>query len=401
MPIALFALAIGAFGIGLTEFVIAGILPQIAAEFNVSIPSAGSMATSYALGVFIGAPLMTVLGSRIPRKAMLIALAVIFTVGNVLTALAPNLAVAVTGRIITSFNHGAFFGIGSIIAASLVAPGRQASAIAFMFSGLTLANLVGVPVGTWLAQAFSWRIVFWGIAGIGLATIASVALLVPHIEKGNAIALRTELRAFVDPQVLLVMGITVFGPAAFFTSITYIAPMMIEVSGFSASGVAWLMVLFGLGLAVGNWMGGRFADRSLFGTLFVTLAAQAVVLLVFWLGVDNQLVAVACVFLMAAFGFATVSPIQKLVMDRASHAGAPTMAASVNIGMFNLGNALGAWAGGATIAAGFGLASPNWAGALLSLIALGLAVLAWQSARREDTGADASGRDRCVAAARE
>lgn len=160
MPIALFALAIGAFGIGLTEFVIAGILPQIAAEFSVSIPKAGMMATSYALGVFVGAPLLTVLGARVPRKAMLIALAGIFTLGNVITALAPTLAVAVVGRIITSFNHGAFFGIGSIIAASLVAPGRQASAIAFMFSGLTLANLLGVPAGTWLAQTFSWRLVF-------------------------------------------------------------------------------------------------------------------------------------------------------------------------------------------------------------------------------------------------
>ncbi|QMR78117.1 MFS transporter [Enterobacter sp. RHBSTW-00175] len=383
MPVALFALAIGAFGIGLTEFVIAGILPQIAAEFAVSIPAAGQMATSYALGVFIGAPLLTIVGSRIPRKTMLMSLALIFTLGNLITALAPTLALAVTGRIITSFNHGAFFGIGSIIAASLVAPGRQASAIAFMFSGLTLANLVGVPVGTWLAQTFSWRLVFWVIAGIGLVTIASIALLVPRIEKAKPIALKTELRAFVDPQVLLVMGITVFGPAAFFTSITYIAPMMVEEAGFSAGGVAWLMVLFGLGLAVGNWIGGRFADRSLFGTLFVTLAAQGIVLLVFWAGVDNQIVAAGSVFLMAAFGFATVSPIQKLVMDRASHAGAPTMAASVNIGMFNLGNALGAWAGGAAIAAGFGLASPNWAGAILSVIALGLALIAWQSARKE------------------
>lgn len=382
MPIALLALAVGAFGIGLTEFVIAGILPHIAADFGVSIPSAGLMATSYALGVFVGAPLLTVLGTRIPRKTMLIVLTLIFTIGNIFTAMAPTLEFAIAGRIVTSFNHGAFFGIGSIIAASLVAPGRQASAIAFMFSGLTLANLVGVPAGTWLAEVFNWRLVFWLIAGIGLLTMASIALLVPRIEKGKAIALRTELRAFVDPQVLLVMGITVFGPAAFFTSITYIAPMMIEEAGFSTSGIAWLMVLFGLGLAVGNWIGGRFADRSLFGTLFVTLAAQGLVLLVFWAGAENPVIAGASVFLMAAFGFATVSPIQKLVMDRASHAGAPTMAASVNIGMFNLGNALGAWAGGASIAAGFGMASPNWAGAILSFIALGLAFLAWQSARK-------------------
>ncbi|MFP1905477.1 MFS transporter [Lonsdalea quercina] len=382
MPIALLALAVGAFGIGLTEFVIAGILPQIAAEFSVSIPLAGMMATSYALGVFVGAPLLTVLGSRVPRKAMLIVLAVIFTVGNIITATAPTMQIGITGRIVTSFNHGGFFGIGSIIAASLVAPGRQASAIAFMFSGLTLANLVGVPVGTWLAQTFSWRLVFWVIAGIGLLTIASIALLIPPIEKGKAIALRNELRAFVDPQVLLVMGITVFGPAAFFTSITYIAPMMVHEAGFSAGGVAWLMVLFGLGLALGNWVGGRFADRSLFGTLFVTLGAQGVVLLVFWAGVENQWVAGASVFLMAAFGFATVSPIQKLVMERASDAGAPTMAASVNIGMFNLGNALGVGIGGVVISSGLGLASPNWAGAILSFIALGLTLLVWQNARK-------------------
>lgn len=383
MPAALFALAIGAFGIGLTEFVIAGILPQIASDYGVDIPTAGLMATTYALGVFVGAPILTVVGARVPRKTMLIGLALVFTLGNVLTALAPTFPIALAGRILTAFNHGTFFGIGSIIAASLVAKDKQASAIAFMFSGLTLANLFGVPTGTWLAQVYDWRLVFWLIAGIGLVTVLSVALMVPRIEAGKAIALKAELRAFVDPQVLLAMGITVFGPAAFFTSITYIAPMMAEEAGFADAAIAWLMVLFGLGLAVGNWMGGRFADRSLFGTLFVTLAAQAIVLFVFWLGVTSAIVAYASVFLMAAFGFATVSPIQKLVMDRASRAGAPTMAASVNIGMFNLGNAIGAWVGGATIAAGFGLASPNWAGAVLSLVALALAVAAWASSGRE------------------
>jgi DHA1 family inner membrane transport protein len=383
MPLALLALAVGAFGIGLTEFVVAGILPQIADTFAVSIPTAGLMATTYALGVFVGAPVLTIIGGRFPRKTLLIGLAFIFTAGNVMTAIAPTLNWALAGRMVTSFNHGAFFGIGSIIAASLVAPGRQASAIAFMFSGLTLANLLGVPAGTWLAQTFGWRVVFWLIAAIGVITMSSIALLVPRMEKGQPIALRTELRAFIDPQVLLVMGITVFGPAAFFTSITYIAPMMTGEAGFSESHIAGLMVLFGLGLAVGNWIGGRFADKSLFGTLYATLAAQGVVLIVFWFGAANGYVAAMSVFLMAAFGFATVSPIQKLVMDRASRAGAPTMAASVNIGMFNLGNALGAWVGGMTIAAGYGLASPNWAGAVLSFIALGLALLAQFCARNE------------------
>lgn len=378
MPIALFALAIGAFGIGLTEFLIAGILPQIAADFKIDIPTSGLMATTYALGVFIGAPILTVLGAKVPRKTMLIVLTLIFTLGNMLTAFAPTFPIALAGRIITSLNHGCFFGLGSIIAASLVAKDRQASAIAFMFTGLTMANLFGVPIGTWLAHTYDWRLVFWIISGIGLITLLSIITLIPNLKAGKAIAFKTELRAFIDPQVILSMGITVFGPAAFFTSITYIAPMMLD-NGFTDAGVARLMVLFGLGLAVGNWIGGRFADRSLFGTLFVTLAAQSFILLVFWLCVDNSIIASACVFLMAAFGFATVSPIQKLVMDRANQAGAPTMASSVNIGMFNLGNAIGAWAGGATIAAGFSLASPNWAGALLSLIALGLALIAWQS----------------------
>lgn len=382
MPIALLALSIGAFGIGLTEFVIAGILPEIAKEFSVTIPKAGMLATSYALGVFIGAPLLTILGTRISRKTTLIISAGIFTIGNVITAISPTMEVAVLGRIITSFNHGVFFGVGSIIAASLVAPSRQASAIAFMFSGLTLANFLGVPLGTWLAQTFNWRLVFWIIAAIGLLTMFSISVLIPRMEKSKAISLSSELRAFVDPQVLLVMGITVFGPAAFFTSITYIAPMMVKEAGFSTNGVAGIMMLFGLGLAIGNWIGGRFADRSLFGTLFVTLIAQGIVLLILWSGVQNQWIAGASVFLMAVFGFATVSPIQKLVMERASEAGAPTMASSVNIGMFNLGNALGSWAGGAAIAAGFGLASPNWAGAIFSFIGLGLAYLAWLSSRR-------------------
>lgn len=373
---ALIALAIGAFGIGLTEFVIAGILPQIAETLGTDIPGAGQMATYYALGVFVGAPILTILGARVPKKTMLIGLALIFTLGNALTAIAPTLGWALAGRVLTSLNHGAFFGIGTIIAASLVPAGRQSSAIAFVLAGLTLANLIGVPAATWLAQTTDWRLVFWLISAIGLVTAGAVALLVPDIGQGERIPLRAELRAFADIQVLLAMGITVFSTAAFFASITYIAPMMTGEAGFGDAGVARLMALFGLGLAIGNWIGGKLADRSLFGTLFVALAAQAVVLIVFWLGAAGPVIATFSVFLMAAFGFASVPPIQKLVMDRASAAGAPTLASSVNIGMFNLGNAIGAWAGGAVIAAGLGLAAPNLAGAVMSLIGLGIAVLA-------------------------
>lgn len=375
MPLALWALAIGAFGIGTTEFIIAGLLPVIAIDFNVTIPVAGYLATSYALGVFVGAPALIILGSKVPRKAMLVLLMLLFVAGNLVTAFAPTLGIAILGRIITSMTHGAFFGLGSIIAADMVAPSKRVRAIAFMFMGLTVANLIGVPAGTWIGQHLSWRDAFMAIAVIGVITVISIGMLIPHQPKPRNQRFAHEFNAFKNVNVLLAMGITVFGPGAFFTSITYIAPMMTELAGYSESSLAWLMLLFGLGLFTGNQLGGRYADRALMPMLYITLAAQAVVLLVFNFSAHSQVMSALCIFLMAAFGFATVSPIQKLVMDKARAAGAPTLAAAVNIGLFNLGNAVGAWLGGAVIAAGFGLQAPNWAGAILSVIALILAVL--------------------------
>ncbi|WP_027711203.1 MFS transporter [Dickeya chrysanthemi] len=375
MPLALLALAIGAFGIGTTEFIIAGLLPVIAKEFSVSIPVAGNLATAYALGVFVFAPALIVLGAKVPRKAMLVFLMLLFVAGNLITAFALSMSMAILGRIITSMTHGAFFGIGSIIAADMVAPSKRVRAIAFMFMGLTLANLIGVPAGTWIGQHMSWRDSFMVIAVIGAITAISVAMLIPHQPRPENHNFAQEFNAFRNVNVLLAMGITIFGPGAFFTSVTYIAPMMTELAGYRESSLTWLMLLFGLGLFVGNQLGGRYADRALMPMLYVTLAAQAVVLAVFNFSAHNQVISAVCIFLMAAFGFATVSPIQKLVMDKARAAGAPTLASAVNIGLFNLGNAVGAWLGGAVIAAGFGLQSPNWAGAVLSAIALILAVL--------------------------
>ncbi|WPD75226.1 MFS transporter [Dickeya fangzhongdai] len=375
MPLALLALAIGAFGIGTTEFIIAGLLPVIAKEFSVSIPVAGNLATAYALGVFVFAPALIVLGAKVPRKAMLVFLMLLFVTGNLVTAFAPSMSMAILGRIITSMTHGAFFGIGSIIAADMVAPSKRVRAIAFMFMGLTLANLIGVPAGTWIGQHISWRDSFMVIAVIGAITAISVVTLIPHQPRPENQNFAQEFYAFRNVNVLLAMGITIFGPGAFFTSVTYIAPMMTELAGYRESNLAWLMLLFGLGLFVGNQLGGRYADRALMPMLYVTLAAQAVVLAIFNFSVHSQIISAVCIFLMAAFGFATVSPIQKLVMDKARAAGAPTLASAVNIGLFNLGNAVGAWLGGAVIAAGFGLQSPNWAGAVLSAIALILAVL--------------------------
>lgn len=375
MPLALWALAIGAFGIGTTEFVIAGLLPAIADEFQITIPIAGYLATSYALGVFFGAPALIIFGSKIPRKAMLIFVMALFIIGNLITAFAPSLSVAILGRIVTSLAHGVFFGIGSIIAADMVAPSKRIQAIAFMFMGLTVANLVGVPVGTWIGEHLTWRLTFGLVAIVGVMTVLSVWRLIPHQPAAKDQQFSKEIKAFGNINVLLAMGITVLGPGAFFTSITYIAPMMTEISGFSSSDVTWLMLVFGLGLFVGNHLGGKYADKALMPMLYITLGAQAIVLFVFNYVVHSQIMSIICIFLMAAFGFSTVSPIQKLVMDKAKAAGASTLASAVNIGVFNLGNAVGAWFGGLVIAAGFGLQSPNWAGGLLSSGALVLAII--------------------------
>lgn len=374
MPLALWALALSAFGIGTTEFVIAGLLPQVASDFNISIPQAGNLATVYALGVFVGAPLLIILGTRIPRKGMLMLLMGLFVIGNFITATASDFNVALLGRLVTSLTHGAFFGIGAILAADLVAPNKRVQAISFMFSGLTVANLVGVPAGTWLSQVMSWRDTFYGITAVGVLGFIGVMMLVPKIPNHERPQVKKEFAAFANIRVLLAMGITVFGPAAFFTSITYIAPMMVEIAKFDPASVTWLMVVFGLGLFLGNILGGRYADKALMPLLYLTLGGQAIVLLIFSQTAHSQVMSVACILLMAGFGFATVSPIQKLVMDKARAAGAPTLASAVNIGLFNLGNAIGAWVGGFVIAAGLGLASPNWAGALLSVIALLLAL---------------------------
>lgn len=383
MPLALWALVIGAFGIGTTEFVIAGLLPAIAADFGVSIPVAAYLATSYALGVFVGAPVLIILGSRTSKKTMLAFLALLFVIGNLVTAVAPTFEVAIVGRIITSLTHGAFFGIGSVLAAEMVSKEKRVRAIAFMFSGLTVATLVGVPVGTWLSQVLSWQATFYAITAIGVATFVGVIALIPNTPKPKAQRIGHEFAAFGNAKVLLAMGITILGPAAFFTSITYIAPMMTDIAGFSEAAITWLLMVFGFGLFVGNWLGGRYADRALMPMLYITLLAQALVLFVFHFVAQSQVASVICIFLMAAFGFATVSPIQKLVMDKAKAAGAPTLASAVNIGLFNLGNALGAWLGGVVIALGLGFTSPNWAGGMLSIAALGLALASGWLDRRQ------------------
>ncbi|WP_121832603.1 MFS transporter [Streptomyces sp. S1] len=384
MPLALLALTIGAFGIGTTEFVIMGLLPGIAADYGVSIPTAGLLVTGYALGVVVGAPLLTVLGNKVSRKRMLMLLMGLFVVGNLLSALAPSFGVMLTGRVVASLAHGSFFGIGSVVAAGLVAPDKKAGAIATMFTGLTVANIVGVPLGTLIGQAIGWRTTFAIVAALGVVGLLGIARLVPAMPRPEGTRLRGELKAFRNPQVLLAMAMTVLGFGGVFAAITYIAPMTTEIAGYSEGAVTWLLVLFGTGMFLGNLLGGRFADRALMPLLYTTLGGLAVVLALFTVTAHDKVLAALSVLLVGALGFATVPPLQKRVLDQAH--GAPTLASAVNIGAFNLGNALAAWLGGIVIAAGFGYTAPNWVGALLAAAALGLALWSAALERRAPAG---------------
>ncbi|MFF3722893.1 MFS transporter [Streptomyces erythrochromogenes] len=384
MRASLLALAVGAFGIGTTEFVIVGLLPEVGDDLSVSIPSAGMLVTGYALGVVVGAPLMTAAGARLPRKTMLVVLMAIFIAGNLLCALAGDYAALMGGRLIAALTHGAFFGIGSVVAADLVAPDRRASAIALMFTGLTLANVLGVPLGTFLGQEFGWRSTFWAVTGIGIVGLLALITLVPAQPAPQSGALRGELAVFRRPQVWLALTTTVLGFGGVFASFTYLAPMMTELAGFSDGAVAWLLVLFGVGLCVGNVLGGRAADRSLMPSLYLILGGLCLVLVVFTFTARAALPAAVTLAAFGAIGFATVPPLQARVMQQA--AGAPALASAANIAAFNLGNALGAWLGGLAVAHGLGWTSPTWIGAGLAAAGLGTAALSGHLDRRSGRG---------------
>ncbi|WP_426361934.1 MFS transporter [Streptomyces sp. E-08] len=402
MPLALLALAVGAFGVGTTEFVVMGLLPEIAGDYGVSIPTAGLLVTGYALGVVIGAPLLTVLGNRVSRKKMLMALMGLFVLGNLVSALAPSFELMLAGRVIASLAHGSFFGIGSVVAAGLVAPDKKAGAIATMFTGLTVANIVGVPLGTFIGQAVGWRTTFALVAALGVIGLLGIARLVPAMPRPEGTRLRRELKAFRNPQVLLAMAMTVLGFGGVFAAITYIAPMMTHAAGYSDGAVTWLLVLFGVGMFLGNLLGGHFADRALMPLLYATLGGLAVVLALFTVTAHHKVLAAITILLVGALGFATVPPLQKRVLDQAH--GAPTLASAVNIGAFNLGNALAAWLGGLVIAAGLGYTAPNWVGAVLAAAALLLALWSAALERRgpakgaeaDPSGTDRAGRDRAA-----
>ncbi|MET3142538.1 UNVERIFIED_ORG: DHA1 family inner membrane transport protein [Arthrobacter sp. UYEF2] len=376
MPLGLLALALGGFGIGLTEFVILGLLPEVASDFDVSIPVAGYLVSGYALSVAAGGIFVTAAAAALRPKNVLCALMVLFIAGNLISAVADTYAVMMAGRIVAALCHGAFFGIGAVLASTLVAPDRKARAISIMFAGLTIANVLGVPMGTFLGQILGWRSTFWAITVIGIIALAGLVAFIPQQKAAERKSgqLRHELKAFTSLQVWLSILVTVFGFGAMFGAFTYIAPMLTDLAGFPASAVPWLLVLFGAGLFTGNIIGGRAADLNLDRTLLVLLAILTMVLLAFTATIHNTWGAAATLFLLGAVGFAAVPGMQMRVLSFAS--AAPTLASGVNISAFNLGNAIGAYIGGITIAAGLGYTSPIWVGAALALIALAIIILA-------------------------
>lgn len=372
-PIPLIALALSAFAIGTTEFVIMGLLPQVAGNLQVSIPAAGWLVSGYALGVFIGAPVMAIATQKLPHRSALLVLMAIFVIGNLLCALAPGYGFLMGARIVTALCHGAFFGIGAVEAAALVPANKRASAVALMFTGLTLANVLGVPLGTALGQAAGWRTTFFAVTALGIAAFIGLFLLLPADKHAaRAPAMLRELAA-LRASVWLALGITVISSASMFAIFTYIAPLLNDITGISPRGVTITLFLIGLGMTAGNFIGGRLSDWRLNATLLGVFLSTAVLLLLLALVLRNMWLTEFTLFIWAAAAFAGCSALQlkAVLLGQA----APNLISTLNIGAFNAGNALGAWVGGQVIDHRLGLAMIPPAAAALSLMALALTAL--------------------------
>lgn len=368
MPLSLMILALSAFAIGTTEFVIMGLLPDVAQDLGVTIPGAGWLVTGYALGVAIGAPFMALATARLPRKAALVTLMGVFIVGNLLCAVAADYDLLMFARVVTALCHGAFFGIGSVVAASLVPANRRASAVALMFTGLTLANVLGVPLGTALGQAAGWRSTFWAVTAIGVIALIGLVRYLPLQRREEKVDMRAELGALKGAGIWLSLSMTVLFSASMFALFTYVAPLLGDVTGVSPHGVTWTLLLIGLGLTVGNILGGKLADRRLGATLVGVFTAMAVVSTALSWTSTALVPAEITLFLWATAAFAAVPALQVNVVIYGQ--AAPNLVSTLNIGAFNLGNALGAWVGGSVIAHGFGLTRVPLAAAALAVLAL-------------------------------
>jgi MFS transporter, DHA1 family, inner membrane transport protein len=385
--IPLLALAVGGFGIGTGEFVTLGLLPNVAHSVHVSIPRAGNLVSAYALGVVVGAPLLAAASVKFSRRNFLVAMAAAMAVGNFASAAAPNFGSLFALRFLTGLPHGAYFGVASVVAASLVTPERRSSAMAVIFAGLTVANIVGVPLATLIGQNLGWRVVFVMVGLIQLLTVLAVSTQVPTV-KGEAeqAHILHELNAFRNPQIWFSLGIATIAGGALFCTFSYITPMMTHMAGYPQWAITPLLVIFGLGMTAGVLTGARFADRSLMKTLCAGILAECVISGLFFFACRNKITAAIGIFLFAFTALSTAPALQSRIVTLAG--GAPNLAAASIQAAFNISNSLGAWLGGVVIAAGLGYAAPNLAGAGLAAIGLVIAGTSWQVDRRRQARND-------------
>ncbi|GAA0988622.1 MFS transporter [Nocardiopsis tropica] len=370
MPLAVFALMVASFGIGTTEFVIMGLLPEVADDMSVSLTRAGLLISGYALGVVFGGPLFTAAATRMPRKRMLLILMVLFILGNALSAVASAYWILMAGRILAAICHGAFLGIGSVVAADMVDQDKRSRAISLVFTGLTVANVFGAPMGTWIGQAFDWRATFWAIAAIGVVSLIGLVALLPVQPNDGSVRLRDELAVFGRGQLWMALAIAGLSIGALFAAFSYVAPLMTEVAGFSPGMLTPLLMVFGVGLVTGNLLGGRYADRAQVATLLTAQALLFVVLVLFALTAQFAVAAVVLLMLLGGAGFATVPGFMTRVIDKAK--GATTLAAAVASSAANAGIAVGSYLAGTTIDAGYGYTAPLVVGALMAAAAFGI-----------------------------
>jgi DHA1 family arabinose polymer transporter-like MFS transporter len=373
MKKSLLTLTLGGLGIGITEFVMMGLLPDIAKDLSITIPQAGHLISAYALGVVIGAPLLVVIAGSYPPKKILMVLMLMFTVFNALSAFAPDYDMMFAARLLAGLPHGAFFGVGSVVASRIADKGKEAQSVSLMFAGLTVANVLGVPLGTYIGHNYSWRYTFVIIVLVGIITMISIKAWMPALPATKNRNLAQELTFFKQPESWIIILMIAIGTGGLFSWYSYIAPLLTEVSGFQPSAITYILVIAGLGMLVGNFIGGKLADKisPAKATVSLLLAMSVILFIMHYLS-SNQTASLILTFLTGAIAFASASPIQMLMINTAK--GSEMLAASVSQASFNIGNALGAFLGGLPLAAGYDYTSPVWVGSLMALVG---AAFAW------------------------
>lgn len=378
-PVSILSLTVGAFAIGMTEFVIMGLLPNVAEDLHVSISSAGQLITMYALGVAVGAPILTILTHRIPQKQLLILLMLLFILGNGISVIAPSYAVLMGARMLTALTHGTFFGVGAVIASNLVRPDKRAGAVSIMMAGLTIANIIGVPLGTFIGQNIGWRSSFGAIAIMGIIALIGIFIFIPKLKQDKPASMIQQISALIKPKLMVYLLIGALGNAGLFAVFTYITPLLTQISGFAEHNVTWILVLFGCGVTIGNIVGGKLADWKLMPSILGLYFAICLILTIFTFTIHNPVAAVLTILLWGTASFAVFPGLQVRVMSLAQSA--PALASTSSHSAGNLGNAAGAFIGGWVITH-LSLGALPWVGAVLVGLALVLGLVCYMTENR-------------------